>query len=468
MIEATNTKKSKTGIKTWILIWGLGIAGQLCWNIENQWFNTFVYAKIAKRPEIISWMVAMSALATTVSTFIFGTMSDRAGSRKKFVAIGYIAWGIFTIVFGLTEFIPKEHWILAAVLVVVADVVMSFFGSMGNDSGFNAWTNDVMNSSNRGQIGAALATQPVIGTIVGTVLGGLLIGNAVNEADRNYMLLFCVFGGLVILVGILSIFTMKEDPSLKPYKEGTYWQQFAKVFNFKKFFGMKELVLVNLINTVFFIGFNVYFAHMGNYMIYNLGFTEGTMGLIQGIALVLAMLMSIPAIFLINKRKTPLISYIAIGLNIVGLVLMSIFVRPDAVNPESVISGNFMLMLSIFFIGVGFIVILQSTTVWAKQLYPKNSKGAFEGIRILFFVLIPMVLGSIIASPIIKSTGIANEIVDDVTGVISLEYIPNHMIFIVGACISIFAVVPLIFAGKHYNKRIADGTFDNEEEVDSE
>ena len=53
--------KNKNGLSNarfWILVWGLGIAGQICWNMENQWFNTFVYAKIAKDPTIISWMAA--------------------------------------------------------------------------------------------------------------------------------------------------------------------------------------------------------------------------------------------------------------------------------------------------------------------------------------------------------------------------------------------------------------------------
>ena len=74
--------KSKNGLSNarfWILIWGLGIAGQICWNMENQWFNTFVYAKIAKDPTIISWMVGVSATATTISTFLFGCISDRIG-----------------------------------------------------------------------------------------------------------------------------------------------------------------------------------------------------------------------------------------------------------------------------------------------------------------------------------------------------------------------------------------------------
>ncbi len=49
-----DAKNSTLGF--WSLVWLLGLAGQLCWNMENQWFNTFVYAKIAKDPTIISWM----------------------------------------------------------------------------------------------------------------------------------------------------------------------------------------------------------------------------------------------------------------------------------------------------------------------------------------------------------------------------------------------------------------------------
>ena len=102
-------ERASSGLKFWGLVWGLGIAGQLCWNIENQWFNTFVYAKIAKDPTIISWMVAISSIATTIATFVFGTLSDRRGKRKPFIAFGYIIWGVFTILFGTTEFITEYN-----------------------------------------------------------------------------------------------------------------------------------------------------------------------------------------------------------------------------------------------------------------------------------------------------------------------------------------------------------------------
>ena len=66
-------------------------------------------------------------------------------------------WGIFTIIFGMTEMISNgtvgngsKISMLAAVLVILADDVMSFFGSIGNDSGYNAWTNDMTTDKNRG------------------------------------------------------------------------------------------------------------------------------------------------------------------------------------------------------------------------------------------------------------------------------------------------------------------------------
>ncbi|MEG2159053.1 MAG: MFS transporter, partial [Clostridia bacterium] len=353
-MQEKSKSSGMTVLKTWLLIWGLGLAGQLCWNMENQWFNTFVYAKIAKNPDIINWMVAISAVATTFSTFFFGTVSDRRGSRRPFVAYGYIIWGLFTIAFGLTEFISKTNYVLAGVLVVIADMVMSFFGSMGNDAGFNAWTNDIMTKSNRGAIGAALATQPVIGTILGTVVGGMLVGNAENPSDRNYMLLFVVMGGFVILVGILSIFTLKDSPLLTPNKQGSFWKQFASVFNFKKFFSQKELVWVNIAVTVFFIAFNIYFVHLGNYMIYYLGFKEGDMGLIEGISLIGAMVLAIPATFLINKNKSPLLGYISVALNVVGLLILYFFVRPNNVDTSTIF--NWLLILGVFFIGAGYVV----------------------------------------------------------------------------------------------------------------
>ncbi len=454
-------KQSQSGLRLWGLVWGLGLTGQLCWNIENQWFNTFIYAKIAKDSSIVTLMVVTSALVTTFATFFFGTLSDRRGTRRQFISIGYILWGIFTIAFGLTELIStgavgtgSKMSVLAAVLVILADDIMSFFGSMGNDSGYNAWTNDMTTDGNRGQIGAALATQPVIGTIVGTVLGGMLIGS-----DDNYQRLFWVMGVFVIAMGVLSLLTLRDAPHLKPCKDGSFWHQFSNVFNFRRFFAHRELVLVSITAAMFFIAFNVYFVQMGNWMIYYMGFSADAMGLMQGMALILAMGLAIPAIRFINRNKTPYVGAAAIVINMIGLWILYIFVRPGSVNTESLISpANLPLFFSIFMAGAGYILFMQSMTMWIKQLYPADNRGQFEGIRVMFFTLIPMIIG----------TNIGNAVIKNGTGTVINAYgitenIPTEAIYLWAALLALLAFIPLVFAGKRYTMRLKTSDRRNEE-----
>lgn len=445
-------KKTTLSVKNWILIWSLGMAGQLCWNIENQWFNTFVYAKIAPDQSIITWMVAVSAIVTTISTFIFGTLSDRIGSRKPFVAYGYILWGIFTIIFGLTMYIPNSlnnALMVMAVAVVAADALMSFFGSMGNDSGFNAWITDNLNDQNRGSIGAALAIQPVLGTIVGTVVGGIIIDLF------GYMTFFTVMGLIVIAIGILSIFIMKDAEDLKANKEGSFWQQFAKAFNFKEFFKKKELIAVNVTVAIFFIAFNVYFVHIGNLFIYNYGFTAGDAGVIQGIGLIIALLFTIPAINLINKNKSPLLLAFAVLVDIIGLVILFLFAADS--NPAALISvNNIPLFIGIILVGLGYVLLMQTTMVWCKKLYPETARGQFEGIRIIFFVLIPMVFGPMIADPIIEKYGfdcLINYGTDTDPAFLAGKA-PTEILFLVSAILVVFTFIPLFIARKHHNERV--------------
>ena len=443
-------KQSKKGtIRFWVLVWGLGLAGQLCWNMENQWFNTFVYAKIAKDPTIISWMVALSAAATTVSTFFFGCLSDRIGKRRIFIGVGYILWGIFTIAFGMTQFLVKGDTTPAAdvlmsvgAAVVFADAVMSFFGSMGNDTGFNAWMNDHMNESNRGQLGAAIATQPVLGTIIGTIAGGMLIGR-----DDNYMRLFLCMGAAVILFGLYALLFLKDAKDLQPGKRGSFWKQFFSIFNFKQYFRLKELAWVNLTLAVYFIAFNVYFTHLGNYMIYYLGFGADMMGLIEGAALLLAALTTIPAGKLINQNKGSVLCTLSVFLNCIGVGILGLFVRPENVNPASL--WNPVLLLGVFLLGIGYVLFLQSITVWGKELYPEDARGQFEGIRILFFVLIPMVIAPLISNPIIKKSG---EFVDE-NGFIA--YLPTHTLLLAAAGLVLLTLIPLHFAKRCQKERMS-------------
>lgn len=435
-------KVGSLSLKNWVLIWTLGIAGQICWNIENSWFNTYIYENIAPDSTIITWMVACSAIATTVSTFVIGTLSDRIGKRKPFISIGYILWGVFTIAYGLVGYTGKfASLTTVAIMIVCADLVMSFFGSMGNDSGFNTWITDILNDNNKGQLGAALATQPVIGTILGTVIGGIVI------ASSGYVAFFGIMGGLVIVIGIVSAFILKDSPDIKPHKDGSFMHQVLSAFSFRRFAQNKELVLVFLCMCIYFTSFNVYFTYIGTYMIYTLGFSEAVAGYIQGAGLIIAVLFTIPAVSLVNKNKLPELSFTAIIIEIIGLICMWKF----SVNVDSTTFWNPLLIVSIILVGIGYVIILQTFTVWGKELYPEEARGNIEGVRIVFWVLIPMIIGPAIANPLIKANGKVY-ISEYASGVIEGR-VPGSDIFFAAMLVLLLAFVPWFFASKLHRRR---------------
>ena len=421
-----NKTNQKISGKTWALIWILGLAGQLCWSVENQWFNTFVYAKIAADPWIVSWMVAISSIVTTFSTFFFGTWSDRLGKRKPFVFIGYMLWGVFTIFFGVTEFLPKNELVVAAIMVIAMDALMSFFGSMGNDAAFSSWTTDLSNDSNRGQIGAVLAALPIIATIVGTVVSGILI------AALDYFAFFIIVGVFVIIIGLIGLIFMREADGIEPNKDQKgFWHQFFSVFNFKNIKENKELFCVFLISCVYFICFNFYYTHIGNYFIYTLGYDEGMAGIIQGVGLGLAIFATLPAIKLINKGQHVKMIAASVVFSVIGLGVIGFA------------GGNIVMLLpGIILAGVGYVLVVQTTTAWSKGLYPEGNFGQYEGVRIVFNVMIPMVIGPSAASVLIERFG--NPVM--IEGKPGMA--PTAVIFFAAGILSVLTLIPMFMAAK--------------------
>lgn len=425
---------NKIGFKNWAIIWVLGMAGQICWNVENSWFNTFVYEKIAPNPYIISWMVGVSAFVTTFATFLIGTSSDRAGKRKPFIAAGYILWGVFTIAFGATQYLPKNPLLLAAVVVVAADAIMSFFGSMGYDGAFNPWTTDISNEHNRGRLGGAFATMPVLATIFGAVVSGILI-DAID-----FFMFFVVMGALVSLCGVATLFVLKDAPDLKPRRnEGGYWSQFFSVFRFKTVTSNHELFWVFIIMVVYFIGFNVYFPYITIYFTSYIGLDYTMTGILQGVGLLAAVALTIPAAKYIEGGKAPSVIMCSIIASCAGMLV--IFFNKSLIP----------LFIGVFGTGLGYVLMVQTLTAWYKNLCPADQRGQFEGVNKIFSVCLPMLIGPAISSPVINSLGV-RKTVNGVEGMV-----PSEAIFLIAMFITVLTVLPLIPANRLFKNRKAGG-----------
>lgn len=218
MGEKIPAKKKGIGALNWTLLLVIGFSAQIAWVIENNWFANFLYSDFGAQLGVVTAMTICSATATTFSALFFGTLSDRIGSRKKLITWGSILWGVFTIAFGMTHYLRDSIYnnvMLIGVTIVAADTIMSFFGSMANDAGYNAWYADMMDDSNSGQIGAVAATLPVIGTLVGTLVGGMFVNSEYltrTNPQGGYIAFFTIAGAVTILVGIASFFLLKDDP----------------------------------------------------------------------------------------------------------------------------------------------------------------------------------------------------------------------------------------------------------------
>ncbi len=438
--KKTQEKTKASTVRMWILIWTLGLIGQIGWNVEGTWFNTFVYAKIEKSPSIITPMLIFSALATTVAMFLFGTVTDRTGKRRTLISTGFVVWGVLTISFGLTQFISDSLLGVTVVCLVLGDMLISFFASMATDVGYSTWLTDVMNEKNQGQIGGAIAVQCVLGALLGNIIGGYLVGT-----ENNYLRLFIVIGSILSVFGIVSIFLFSKKDDVKPSVKGSFRKQFSGVFDYKNLIKHKELLWVNVAVAVFFIGYDTYFPHLGNFLIHYLGFSPDQMGIIEAIPLVLAMLVTVPVSNLINKNKYIEVATLAIVSGLAGI--LSVFsIVPEEVDTSKIF--NIRLFLGIFLVGISYIVMLQATKTWTKNLYPKESRGQYEGLWAISYALVPMFFGSNISQTVVKMTG--EKFLNEVTG--RYEYIPNGNVFLVGALISTLSIIPIIMTKKYINK----------------
>ena len=441
--KARNKKVRISDMKKWIIIWTIGLIGQIGWNVESTWFNTFVYEKIDKTPEIITPMLILSAFATTVSIFLFGTLTDRTGKRRTLVSSGFVAWGILLICFGAAQYVAKINLTYGIIYILVMDMLLSFFASVSTDVGYSTWLTDIMNENNSGQIGGAIAGQVVLGSLLGNIIGGYIVGT-----ENNYLRLFITVGSMLSVFGLMSIFLFDKKDDAKPVKNGSYSKQLASVFDFRDLRKNKELIWINIAVAVFFTGYNIYYPHLGNMLTQYLDYSATQMGIIIAVPLIFAMLVTMPVSKLINKNKFLEVALLAISVGFIGNGMVY-KIAPEDIDTSK--AFNLRLFSAIFLVGISYIVMLQATKTWTKNMHPDGKKGQYEGIWAVSYALIPAVFGSNIGEWLVKNSG--ESMINKYTQ--RLEYIPTGKVFLVGAIVSTFSIIPIIIAKKYIDKKKA-------------
>ena len=420
--------------KRWLVLLIFGLAGQIAWSVENMYFNLFVFDTVAQNLDAITLMVQLSGIVATVVTLISGTVSDKVGNRRKFISIGYIIWGITVIMFGYLspELMGNIFGVditravsITLVSVIVGDCVMTLFGSMANDACFNAWVTDNTESSFRGTVEGVLSVLPLVAMLI--VAGGF----GILVSALGYSTVFLLLGIVISICGIVGIFIIEDSDSLVKngeLKDILYGFRPSVINNNRPLYITLIIVMILGISTQTFMPYLI--IYMKTY----LEFSVVEYSVVFGLAIILGAIINVVLGRISDKNDKSELLYIAVVIMALGLLAM--YMAKDMGHTANLIFFG----LSGFAMITGYIFTTALTGSIVRDYTPVLDTGKLQGVRMVFSVLIPMIVGPLIGNAINKARNIPLE--NAGADAMTTMYIPAPEIFLVS---SIIALIMLVF-----------------------
>ena len=424
--------------KNWLVLILFGLLGQIAWSVENMFFNVFVFETIAPDLDSITLMVQLSGITATVATLIAGVFSDKIGDRRRIISYGYIIWGVTVAAFGfistdLTEALLGVGYAEAVGItlgaVIVGDCIMTLFGSTSNDAAFNAWVTDNTKQSFRGTVEGVLAILPLVSMLI--VAGGFgIIAGLVG-----YTALFAILGVLITACGVVGIFIVRDADTLE--KSGGMKDIFYG-FRPSVIRGNLPFYVTLLIVLVYSVALQIFMPYMIIYMSYYLGFSDIEYSLVFGLVIAAGAALNVYLGRLSDRLDKVKLMYIAAGVMSLGLFAMY-FARGFGKIGDLITFG-----LSGFLMISGFIFISALSGSLVRDYTPVNAAGKLQGVRMVFSVLIPMLVGPAVGNAINKAMNVPLE--NAGANAMTTEYIPAPEIYLVAGFVLLlaFGLIPLL------------------------
>lgn len=416
------------GLRRWLSLLLVGLFGQFAWTIENMYFNVFLYNTISTDPRYIAAMVGWSAAAATLTTLLMGALSDRLGKRKVFICAGYLLWGLSTAAFGYitpenaSRLFPTANGAAAAaMLVVVLDCVMTFFGSTANDAAFNAWVTDNTTKANRGRAESVLAILPLVSMLL---IFGLFDGLTQQGRWREF---FNIFGLAVSAVGLLSVALVRDAPELRPRRD-SYGRNLLYGLRPQVVRENPELYLAFAAFCLFSVAVQVFFPFLIIYLQNYLGITD--YAIVLGVVLIAASAVSVLSGRFIDRIGKLRFAFPAASVMLLGLVGMYFVRRPGGVMAAGIV------MMS------GYMMLTAALSATIRDWTPADKVGHFQGIRMIFAVLLPMILGPWLGAAVIRGSDSTYIELGQV------KTVPTPGIYLAAAAVLLFAAIPVLLLRK--------------------
>ena len=422
--------------KFWAALIIFSLTGQVAWVVENMYFNVFIYKMFRATASDIALMVTASAVAATVTTILMGALSDRMGTRKIFMCAGYIAWGVSIISFALIRADVISAVFGTAVsaasvgitLVIIMDCVMTFFGSTANDAAYNAWLTDSTDAGNRGAAEGINSMMPLISILA--VFGGF-VGFDLDRAS-SWTTIYCIIGGLVLMIGILGFFLVEEAPVRKPDSLG----YFATIL-----YGFRpDVIRKNMTLYLSMAAFMIFNISIQIYMPYLIIYYEQTLGMSDYVLIMAPAILAAAAVTfffgrLVDRHGFRRMVLPAMFLLLAGFLLLWLIpakIRLEGMAMRIPVFIGSLLMMS------GYLSGMAAYGTQLRNYTPEHMAGRFQGLRILSQVLIPGMIGPQIGAWVLRDA----QTISNSDGTTS--FLPSADIFLAALIVLLVVIAALV------------------------
>jgi MFS family permease len=237
-------------------------------------------------------------------------------------------------------------------------------------------------------------------------------------------------GGIVLISGLLAKPLVNDSAELQPAVKGGYWQQVFALLRWHTIRENPELFLLFLASMIAGTAGQVNLPYLFIYLENSIGLSKTTIGLsILLLTLISGTFVILMGLFLDrwDRKRTAIIA------GIIATLMTVVFSQLRSLTSILILGTFYMAPGLIFGIVVG---------AWIMDLYPKDEHGSFQGMRMIFQVMLPMVIGPQIGSWVIAQFGVPTAMNGEA------GFIPTHHIFVATALVNILALIPILVTRK--------------------
>ena len=445
-----SNEKGQLSMRIWTGIILFMFMGSVAAGVESIYLSMFLDNTVYKDgamgasitlTDAVNLIASLTAVVSGITTFVMGTLSEKLKNRRNFISVGFIAWGIIMLIFsavrkgnvanlfGLGYNDAAEIITAMAVTVVSFTLILAFLRSTTNDAAFHSWLTDISTPESSPKIEIAF-------TVMGFAATGFityLVTNAELEII-DYSTICVIFGVIAISLGISGFFLIDnpDNPQKDEEDRSGYWSDLFYGFRPSTVKKNINLYLMLLSGCLFNIAYQVFYPYLFIYISsviipaneeLNINPLMLIITAVIAAVVVIACVLLFMKVYAFDKGASFIASVLCL---VAGLLILA--------STKSLVGIIIGLTPGL----IGYIIIMIQFGATVRDNIPKDKAGLFQGIRMIFLIFVPKIIGPTLGNIAAKNS----EVTYMENG--AEKVLPTEAMFLYAAIIAALIFIPML------------------------